>query len=345
MVTGRVATGRGEARAFTAVDWVREQFVRRLGIDPFPGTFNLVLEDARAQACWAAWTAAAGVRLDPPDPAWCGARCYPVRVQGRLPAAVVVPEVPGYPPAQVEVVAAVPIRDTFGLGDGDAVRLEASTPVRVRAVIFDVDGTLVDTVVPFRIVAERAAAPYGFAITDAIVREALNTNRSFWDLVIAPDHPDRASLTRTLSRTAAELWPAVLAEHGRVFRGVASLVAALRGHGARLGIVTGGHGPSLEPLRGDGLLDHFDVVVTARDVTRRKPAPEGLLKCADALGVAPADAVYVGDTPLDVEAARAAGMSAIALLAGAGDSALLSASGPDRVVATHEALLDVLHIR
>lgn len=343
-ITGRVATGRGNARGFTGIPWVREQLIGRLGIDPFPGTLNLVVPPGAAGR-WAEASREPGVRLDPPDATWCGARCYPARLSDHLPVAIVVPEVPGYPAAQIEVVAAVPLREALSLSDGDEVTLATSGPVVVSTVIFDVDGTLVDTVIPLRIVAERAAAPHGIAITEAVVREALNTNHSFWDLVLDPDRPDRRELSQALSRRAMDLWPSVVAEHARVFPDVAALVAALRARGARLGIVTGGHGPSLAPLRDEGLLDHFEVVITAAHVARRKPDPDGLLKCLAALGVAPGDAVYVGDTPPDVEAARAAGMAAIALLAGAGDSARLSACGPDRIVASHARLLDILEIR
>jgi phosphoglycolate phosphatase-like HAD superfamily hydrolase len=69
-----------------------------------------------------------------------------------------------------------------------------------------------------------------------------------------------------------------------------------------------------------------------------------LLTCASRLEVAPRDAAYVGDTPLDVEAARAAGMAAIGVLGGAGDSALLTAAGADRVVPSIGRLLDVVTV-
>ena len=59
-------------------------------------------------------------------------------------------------------------------------------------------------------------------------------------------------------------------------------------------------------------------------------------------GVSPAEAVYVGDTPAAVAAARAAGMGAVSVLTGAGDSALLSASGPDWIVASARRLPGVL---
>lgn len=337
-----MATGRGEAAGFTRLDWVRDAFVRALGIDPFPGTLNLVIEDPDDRAGWLAIRTRPGRILEPPSSAWCPAHCYAVRLNGSLPAGIVVPEVAGYPAWQVELVAALPIRETLALGDGDRVVVEASDPLPVRAVVFDVDGTLVDSLPAFRVVAERAARPYGIVITDAIVREALNTDRAFWDLALPSDYADRAAVMATLSREAARCWPDVLREHGRVVAGVADALRALRASGMKLGIVTGARRTSLAPLERDGLLDLADAVVTGEDVARRKPDPEGLTACAAALEVAPQDAVYVGDTPLDVRAARAAGMFAVAVLSGAGDSALLSACRPDHLVHSVARMTDVV---
>ena len=77
-------------------------------------------------------------------------------------------------------------------------------------------------------------------------------------------------------------------------------------------------------------------------MSQRKPHPEGILKCLEQLGVAPEAAIYVGDTPLDIQASRAAGVCAVGVLTGAGDSALLSTHEPDRLVASHAKLAGIL---
>jgi len=68
------------------------------------------------------------------------------------------------------------------------------------------------------------------------------------------------------------------------------------------------------------------------------------LTCASRLGIAPRDTAYVGDSPLDMEAAHAAGMAAIGVLGGAGDATRLSAAGADRLVASLGRLPDVVTI-
>ncbi|HLE30336.1 MAG TPA: HAD-IA family hydrolase [Anaerolineales bacterium] len=343
-IQGRVVSGRGAGAAFTQLDWARQQFLERLGIDPYPGTLNLILDAPADLARWTDLRIGPGRPVIPPDPQWCNARCYPVRLAGRLPGAIVLPDVPDYPEAQVEIIAALPLRERLSLADGDRLSLDISRPLSVRAVIFDVDGTLVDSLEAYHVVAEMAAVPHGILVTREAVRHALNTNRMFWDLILPPDQPDREGLIHRLKEEAVRQWPEVLRAHGRVFPGLRETLETLRARGAQLGIVTGSREGVFQPLRENGLLGFFGAVVTGKDVRRRKPDPEGLLKCVATLGVRPDEAVYVGDTPLDVQASRAAGLASAAVLTGAGDSALLSAEGPDWIVASHARLPDVLYI-
>ena len=124
-ITGRLASGIGQGRHFTGLPWAREQFVARLGIDPWPGTLNIVVDDPDSMPVWVRLRRRPGIRIDNPNdgPHDCDARCYPVRVEGRIAGAIVVPEVDDYPPAQIEVIAAVDLRAALGIEDGDPVRL------------------------------------------------------------------------------------------------------------------------------------------------------------------------------------------------------------------------------
>lgn len=338
-LTGLVTTGRGQGASFTSLDWVRAQLTEELGIDPFPGTLNLtLLEDALAAS--RALKSEPGVLIRPPDATFCDGRAYPVRIGGRLPGAIVVPEVPGYPDSQLELVAAVPLRELLGLADGDSVSVAPARPLRVKAVLFDVDGTLVDSLPALLAVARRAAP--GLPVSEQLVRRTLNQQSFFWDSLLPPEAPGRAERIAAMTAEALRLWPEVLREHGRAITGLAATLDALLARGLKLGIVTGAREGSFEPLRRTGVFERFASVITRAHVARGKPHPDGLLMGAESLGVEPAHAVYVGDTPIDVEAARAAGMAAVAVLSGAGDSALLSAAGPDRLVPSVARLPEVL---
>jgi pyrophosphatase PpaX len=119
----------------------------------------------------------------------------------------------------------------------------------------------------------------------------------------------------------------------RGFDGIVEALAALHGRGHRLGVVTSKmqrfarHGMRLFDLE-----RHFDVAVFHDDVTRHKPDPEPLLEAARRAGVAPAEAIYIGDSTHDVVAGRAAGMTTVAVLWGPFEREALEAVGPDYFV-------------
>lgn len=126
-IRGRLATGKGRGQHFTGLDWARGQFVDKLGIDPFPGTVNVVIDEPESMASWERLKEGSGViSIDNPNggPGDCSARCFPVSIEGRFDAAIVLPDVAGYPPDQIEVIAATGIRDALGINDGDPVTLE-----------------------------------------------------------------------------------------------------------------------------------------------------------------------------------------------------------------------------
>ena len=344
-IIGRVQTGAGQAAGFTSLPWAQQQFVRALGIDPYPGTLNLLV-DPPSLAAWEGLTVQPGLRIEPGPATDCGARCYPVlaSVPGKvsITAAVLVPEVAGYPPHQVEVLAAVSLREALQVGDGDLVALRTVPARNQRAVLFDVDGTLVNSLDGYRLAAARAVQPLGWSVSREAVRQSLNTGEQFWNLVIPPELRGDPDLIARLRRDTMAHWPAVLDECVLLYPGIGSMLARLKSAGVRLGICTASRGESFRPLERAGLMACFEEIVTARDVTSRKPDPEGLLLCMERMGVRPEETVYVGDSVADVQASRAASMYAIGVLTGAADSSLLSAAGAHRILADLQSLPDLL---
>ncbi|TWJ17811.1 HAD-IA family hydrolase [Geobacter argillaceus] len=338
VLEGNLVSGAGRAAEFLQLDWVRSQLMELVGIDPFPGTLNLALEDDTSLASWRQWRSMPGQALEPKEAGFCRARCYPVQVAGRIPAAVLLPAVADYPEDRVELVAALPIRRHLALGEAARLRVELCSPLAVRAVLFDLDGTLVDSVSAYIEVARGAAAPFGLKVTGEQVRTALATGGSFWKGIVPEGRTDVDAIAKGLSAHAAREWPRVLREHARLFDGLAQTLDALKTLGIMLGIVSGARPEVLELLRPDGILDRFDAVILGSDVSKAKPDPEGILKCLHQLGVAPTEALYVGDAPIDIQASRAAGVRVASVLTGAGDSAMLSAYGPDRLISSHVRL-------
>lgn len=344
-IVGRVQTGLGQAAGFTSLPWAHRQFLRELGIDAYPGTLNLLL-DPGSLADWQALTVQPGLRIQPQRTSDCGARCYPVlaTVPGRGPitAGILVPEVLGYPAEQVEILATVSLREVLALEDGATVTLRTVSVRNHRAVLFDVDGTLVNSLEGYRLAATRAVEPYGWSVSQEAVRQSLNTGEHFWDLVLPPESRGDQDLIARLRRATMAHWPAVLDESVLLYPGIAAMLGRLRSAGVRLGICTASRGESFRPLERAGLMDSFEEIITARDVTRRKPDPEGLLMCMERMGVKPEETAYVGDSVADMQASHAAGLCAIGVLTGAADSSLLSGAGAHRILPDLQSLPEIL---
>ena len=126
LIRGRLVGGIGLGRHFTRLDWARRQFIDKLGIDPFPGTLNVRVDGAADLEAWMRLKRRPGVLIENPGDGQhdCDARCYPVMLDGGVKAAIVLPEVAGYAPGLIEVIAEVGIRDALGMNDGDAVSLD-----------------------------------------------------------------------------------------------------------------------------------------------------------------------------------------------------------------------------
>jgi len=122
---GRLATGIGMGTTFTQLDWAKDQFKNRVCVDPFPGTINVIVDDPDSMPVWVRLKQTDGIHMDNPNdgPHDCDAKCWKVSINDEIDGAIVFPLVDGYPPAQVEVIAAVGIRDAFGIEDGDTVTL------------------------------------------------------------------------------------------------------------------------------------------------------------------------------------------------------------------------------
>ncbi|MDA0239000.1 MAG: CTP-dependent riboflavin kinase [Proteobacteria bacterium] len=124
-LVGRLATGIGMGTTFTQLDWAKAQFRDRVGIDPFPGTINVIVDDPDSMPVWVRLKRTDGIHMDNPNdgPHDCDAKCWPVSINGEIDGAIVYPLVDGYPSAQIEVIAAIGVRDAFQIEDGDTVTL------------------------------------------------------------------------------------------------------------------------------------------------------------------------------------------------------------------------------
>jgi riboflavin kinase len=125
-VTGTLVTGIGNASGFTSLDWARAAFREAVGIDPHPGTINLTVAGTSLLR-WRQVRATSGIVIYPPRTDWCDARLWRATIAGRIPAGIVLPDVPGYAETQIELIAPVRVRDALGVTDGAEIGIEVET--------------------------------------------------------------------------------------------------------------------------------------------------------------------------------------------------------------------------
>lgn len=180
----------------------------------------------------------------------------------------------------------------------------------VRAVLFDLDGTLIDTVEDIALALNRALAEQGLEpLASSQVRRFIGRGApTLIERVVAHRAADTARLLARFyfhyDRTHE-----MHEDQARAYPGVAHGLAGLHALGLPLAVVTNKSRDAARALlRRLGLIEWIQVVVGGDSCPERKPHPQPLLVACRSLGVTPAEALMVGDSTIDVQAARAAGM-------------------------------------
>lgn len=210
----------------------------------------------------------------------------------------------------------------------------------IKGILFDNDGTLVDT-------------------HDLILASMRYSTRAVLGRVI----PDEDLMRKVGQPLAVQMRdfdsdPAVQSEILRVYRehnhahhdsairafpGIEGQLRRLKDAGFSLGVVTSKmHALAWRGLEITGLSPYLDCCIGADDCERFKPEAEPILRGAAALGVQPAQCVYVGDAPFDIQAGRAAGCKTIAVLWGMFSKNELALESPDCFCAAVENLEDLI---
>jgi N-acetyl-D-muramate 6-phosphate phosphatase len=181
----------------------------------------------------------------------------------------------------------------------------------LRAVLFDLDGTLLDTAPDMvgalnALRAEHDLAPLPY---DA-VRAAVSHGAARVVKIGFPDSDPAAAAA--LQRRFLDIYRGALSRGTRLFPGMDAVLAARARRGLKSGIVTNKPAWLTEPLLEElNLRARFECVVSGDTVAERKPHPLPLLHAADLIHVAPQACVYVGDAERDIQAGRAAGMRTV----------------------------------
>ncbi|WP_042878628.1 phosphoglycolate phosphatase [Cupriavidus necator] len=209
------------------------------------------------------------------------------------------------------------------------------------AVLIDLDGTLVDSAPDIveaanRMLAELGSPPLPFdTVAGFIGRGVPNLVRRVLETAQLAPRVDAAAAETLFHRHYAE----TNGRLGAVFPGVEAGLAALRREGYRLACVTNKPRALAVPLLAlTGLAAYLEVLVAGDSIAQMKPHPEPLRHACQLLDVDPAQGVLVGDSPVDVAAARAAGMPVCLVRYGYAGPDGPVALGADALVDSMEAL-------
>ena len=212
-------------------------------------------------------------------------------------------------------------------------------------VLFDLDGTLLDTEMDFTPILNELLLQHGkLAVHSEFIRKHVSNGARAMICAgfgIDETHEKHPSLLQQMLSTYEERIHQSKAE---LFKGIASLIRSLEDKSIIWGIVTNKPGRFTHPLlKYFPELKNSAIVVCADDLENSKPDPEGILLACKQLGVSPEKVFYVGDHPKDVEAASRAGAKSIAVRWGyLPEEPAIENWHADAIVSTPQEILDFL---
>ncbi len=207
----------------------------------------------------------------------------------------------------------------------------------IRAVGFDLDGTLIDTLPDLASALNAMLARFGYTqLTQATIRTLVGDGAE--SLVERALAAGRSAGARTVESGEAlavfkEVYAAQMFRDSRLYPEVIPTLELLRGAGLPAFCVTNKDGALARPLmREAGLEPHLAFTIGTRTREERKPSPAMLLRAAAQLNITPGQIMYVGDSLIDVQAAHAAGCRAVAVSYGYDERIRLGGGSPDALI-------------
>lgn len=198
--------------------------------------------------------------------------------------------------------------------------------------IFDLDGTLLDTLSDLTAAVNHALGLHGLsAKTKDDVRRCLGNGyaRLIGDVTGYGETDER---TRAILADFQAYYEQHLADLTAPYDGIIPLLKTLRQRGAKIGIVSNKGNEAVQQLSARFFGGVIDVAVGESQTVRRKPNPDALLEVMRTLGCTPTDALYIGDSEVDIETARRAGIPCLSCTWGFRTEAFLRQHGAQHFV-------------
>jgi len=228
------------------------------------------------------------------------------------------------------------------------IKASDNARLTVDAVVFDLDGTLIDSLDVHCKILNSAFVELGLpAVSKEDILKAIRDGEFDWDGVL-PEHmkAPKEDVIRNAREIINEIYPQIFRKEAKMIAGVDEILKEIARHGMKIGLVTSTPQilmeDKLHPLKGSGVEDLFDAIITTDDVPNKKPAADPLIECGKRLDVDMAKMVYVGDTRTDIKAGHAAGMKTVGVLTGNDDYEALTGENPDVVIGSVVELRHVI---
>ena len=214
--------------------------------------------------------------------------------------------------------------------------------MRYQTAVFDLDGTLLDTLEDLYLATNAALESY------SLPRRSRDEVRMFVgngvEMLIRRAVPADTDEETTLAVLAdfKTTYAAICEDHTRPYDGILDMLRALRERGIRVAVVSNKFDAATKQLCQKYFGDLVEVAIGERTGVRKKPAPDTVYEALKELGMTATGAVYIGDSDVDIQTAKNCGMPCISVTWGLRDKDFLLQSGAEILVDTPERLLGVI---
>ena len=218
----------------------------------------------------------------------------------------------------------------------------------VNAVLFDLDGTLIDSAPIYYQIIDTIFDRLGIPpVSRETLQEAMDDGDFDWDYVLPdPMKPRKEELIAEARQIIDDIAPDLFYKQIKMIPRAADACKKIVEQGMKIGLVTSTPtdyiAVKLVPLKKAGIENLLEVVITADDVVNKKPHAEPLIKGSQVLKVPIEQCAYVGDTRVDIRSGNAAGMNTVGVLTGFDDFKALERENPDAIIESAAKLDDIL---